>query len=154
MVERNPAKLGWLVRMLCKVFPYKEIGWQEIDEVFFRWILFKCRWFEICLHRLDAPNWHPQCHDHPWDFYAFILKGGYLEMVDPTQHLGGKGQFWGTVPFSGNEIYLRKSFTLLYRPAEARHNVVTRKNVPNWSIVFMSAKRRQWGIKDCREEQK
>jgi hypothetical protein len=142
--------MGWFSKLLCKVFPYKEIGWKEIGEVFYRWTLFKCRWFKVVLHRLHAPNWHEKCHDHPWDFWAFIIRGGYLEMVDPDQNIGGRGKFIGTVPGSGNEIYWRPVGSLLYRSAETRHNVVTKADKPNWSIVVMTPKRREWGIKDCR----
>jgi hypothetical protein len=145
MVERRPEKLGWLVKTLCKVFPYKEIGWESIDEVFFRWIVGHLFGYEVCIHRLDAPNWHPHCHDHPWDFWALVFNG-YWERVDPGQKLKGRGYPANYV----GDVYWRPAFSFLYRKAESRHNVATPIGKPNWSIVVMTAKRRSWGFKECR----
>jgi hypothetical protein len=131
-----------LTDLLCKIFPYKEMGWKEIGETFYRWTLLKTPWFRVYLHKLDAPRWHPQCHDHPWDFIAILLSGGYWEQItgknkNRGQHVGGK-------------VYWRKPGTILYRPANFAHNVVTQIGVPNWSIVFVTNKKREWGMVDCR----
>lgn len=149
MKERVPAKMNWVVRLLCCLFPYKEIGWQDIDEVFFRWVLVSTPWFKVVLHRLDSERWHSQCHDHPWDFWAFIIKSGYLEILDPKQNVGGRGRCIGTIPGSGNKMYFRPAGSLLYRPAETKHNVLTKQGRPSWSIVIMKPKRRNWGFMEC-----
>lgn len=144
--ERDPAKLGWLVNRLCKWFTYKELGWKEIDEVFFRWTLWETRWFKVVLHRLEAENWHTKCHDHPWDFLAIILWGGYWEELDPKQRRRNVGRYC-----YGN-TWWRRAGSILYRPAETKHNVVTRRGIPNWSIVIMTNKRRPWGLVSCVQE--
>jgi hypothetical protein len=117
--------LEWLLR---KVFPHKEIGWEDIGERFTRFTLLKTPWFNVYLHKLYAPAWHPQCHDHPWSFVAVILAGGYLERTD-------KGDVW------------RAPGSVLYRPAEFTHNVVTRG--VSWSVILTTARKRAWGFKDC-----
>lgn len=122
--------MGLLEKCLRKLFSHKEIGWKEIGETFTRFSILCTPWFRIYLHKLDAPNPHPQCHDHPWNFIAFILKGGYWE-------------------FTGDKWHWRGPASLLYRPAKFRHNVVT-KGV-SWSVIFTTRKVREWGMMDdCR----
>lgn len=119
-----------LLNFLKKVLPYKEIGWKEIGETFYRFTLLKTRWFNIYLHWLDAPVWHPECHDHPWKFLAFIVWGGYWECAKGTLTWRGPG-------------------SLLYRPATFSHNVATMPGKPNWSFVVTSKKTRDWGFNSC-----
>lgn len=114
-----------------KHIPFKEIGWTEYKEEFTRFVLLKNRWFSLYLHKLNAPIWHPQCHDHPWWFIAFLIWPGYLEMVaDKSQHRRWPGSF-------------------LYRPAEFTHNVITPYGT-SWSLVLVGPKSRDWGLKECK----
>lgn len=150
LVEKSydPAKISWFVWLLCKIFPYKELGWKEIREVFFRWTLLRIPFtgWKVCLHRLDAENWHEQCHDHPWDFYAIVLGPGYYERVDPKQKTTGSGIR------CGDDLFWRRPGAILWRPAESKHNVITLAGRPNWSIVIMSQKKRPWGLLPCTQE--
>ena len=66
--------MGWFETWLRRRVPFKEIGWTEIGEKFTRYALWRTRWFNVYLHQLYAPNWHPQCHDHPWGFVAVLIK--------------------------------------------------------------------------------
>lgn len=119
-----------LESVLNRWFPYKSIGWKEIGETFIRWTLLRTPWFQIYLHKLIAPQWHPQCHDHPWAFVTFILAGGYWE-------------------WANNVLAWRGPGTVLYRPAEFSHNVVTHGQQTAWSIIFATKKSREWGFQDC-----
>lgn len=121
-----------LIEKLCQIFNYKEIGWKEIGETFYRWELLRTPFFRIYLHYLVAPIWHPQCHDHPWNFFAFILWGGYSEMDSLRQ------------------IIWRSPLSFLYRPANFVHNVKTDEN-GNWSIVIVGKKKRNWKMLTCGE---
>lgn len=81
-----------MVEKLCRRWlNFREIGWAAIGETFTRYTVLKTRWFNIYLHQLSAPKWHPECHDHPWDFLAILLWRGYLEEVGTkkTQALSG-----------------------------------------------------------------
>lgn len=40
-------------------------------------------WFGVYLHDLMGPD-KDDPHDHPWDFYSFIVKGAYTETVHPA----------------------------------------------------------------------
>lgn len=114
---------------LDKHFPYKDIGWIDIGEEFRRYQLLKTRWFNLYLHRLSAPNWHPECHDHPWGFIAILLKNGYLERV-------------------GTKDYRRRVGDVLFRPAVFVHNVITPFGT-SWSLIITTPKSRDWGFKPC-----
>lgn len=116
--------LAWLLSLL----PQEEIGWKEIGEEFRRFTLLKTPWFRIYLHRLKAETAHDLCHSHPWSFVTFLLRGGYSELHEGVWTVYGAG-------------------TVLFRPAEWEHNVVTRGT--SWSLVFTGAKRRAWGFVRC-----
>ena len=46
---------SWVEKMLRRFLPYKEIGWVDIGEVFFRYQIVKTPWFNIYLHQLCKP---------------------------------------------------------------------------------------------------
>lgn len=119
-----------LFEKLLRRLPYKEIGWQDIGEVFYRYQIVKTRWFNVYLHQLDAPQWHPVgCHDHPWSFVTVLLKGGYLERTGDTYRRKYPGQ-------------------VLYRPATWAHDVTTPYG-RSWSLIITGPKKRDWGFKAC-----
>jgi hypothetical protein len=122
-------------RLLRKFFDHKEIGWAEIGEKFTRYFLVKSKYFNIYLHQLNAPNWHPECHDHPWSFLAILLKKGYVEeCVGPNDTTYQKR---------------RRPGSILWRPATFIHNVITPFGT-SWSLIFTSPKSREWGFKPCK----
>lgn len=108
--------------------PFKEIGWTNIGEEFTRFFLVKGL-FNIYLHKLNAPIWHPECHDHPWGFVAVLLKNGYYEQI-------------------GDKFYRRRPGSILFRPATFAHNVITPYGT-SWSIIFATRKSREWGFLPC-----
>ena len=112
--------------------PRKEIGWAEIGEEFTRYQLLKTRWFNLYLHRVVAPNAHPECHNHPWTFVALLLKGGYREYLSGRWHI-------------------RRPGNVLFRRAETAHIVVTNPGKPSWSLVLTGPNRRAWGFQPCTE---
>lgn len=120
-----------LERLLRIYVPFKEIGWWDIGEEFTRFQLVKTPWFNIYLHRLKALTYHTHCHDHPWTFLAILLRGGYWE-------------------YHVDKATWRRPGSVLYRPAEFRHNVIT-KGV-SWSLIITGPRRREWGFRDtCNE---
>ena len=116
-----------MTRLLRRFVPFKDIGWTELGEEFTRFQVVKCRWFNIYLHRLVAPNPHPHCHDHPWWFVAVLLKGGYDE-------------------YAHGEWVWRRPGSILWRPAHWSHNVTTRG--VSWSVIITGPKSRDWGFND------
>ena len=127
---RDLPSQSWIESVLRRFLPHKEIGWQEIGEVFFRYNLIKTRWFNLYLHQLDAPNWHPAgCHDHPWWFVTILLRGGYLEK-------------------NGGELKRHGPGEILYRPASFSHDIITPYG-RSWSLVLTGPKSHNWGFQQC-----
>lgn len=116
-------------KFLRSHFQWKEIGWKEIGEQFTRYALFKTPWFNVYLHQLNAPNWHPECHDHPWGFVTLLLRRGYLEQI-------------------GSKDFHRYPGQILFRRATFAHNVITPWGT-SWSLVMTTAKSRDWGFVPC-----
>lgn len=67
-------------------------------------------------------------HDHPWDFWSFILWRGYVEWLPD----GVRKRRW---PLS-----------VAWRPAETRHAVKLIEGRPSWSIIVTGPIRRNWGF--------
>lgn len=133
---RDLEPRSWFERQLRRFLPHKEIGWQEIGEVFYRYQLLKTNWLNVYLHQLDAPQWHPVgCHDHPWWFVTVLLKGGYLEKQN-----------------HGDEARLKRRYPgqILYRPASHAHDVITPFG-RSWSLVVTGRKAHKWGFLKCGE---
>lgn len=118
------------MKRLLALFPHEDIGWKEYNETFVRYTILKTRFFRIFVHFLIAEKAHEKCHNHPWSFAAFILKGGYNEYTPET------GWVW------------RKKRSLLLRPARWTHNVTT-KSEGMWSLVVTGPKSHPWGFKKC-----
>ncbi len=102
----------------------KEMGWSEIGETFTRFVLIETSLFSVFVHRAIAETWHPKCHDHPWDFLALVLRGGYHERTPD------------------GETTWRGPGSLLFRRAEFAHNT----KGTWWSVVFTGPKRRKWSF--------
>jgi hypothetical protein len=115
---------------LLNLLPHEDIGWKEINETFIRYTLLKTRWFRVYVHRLTAVQAHEACHNHPWSFIAFVLKGGYNEFTKDT------GWVW------------RGPGSVLRRPAAWSHNVTT-KSEGMWSLVITGPKAHEWSFQKC-----
>tara|TARA_X000000950_G_scaffold289547_1_gene415402 strand:+ start:8078 stop:8581 length:504 start_codon:yes stop_codon:yes gene_type:complete len=100
-----------------------------------RWYIFlkdrKSFPFNITMHKVLVSD-EPQLHDHPWDWGALILKGGYWEHTP-------EGKFW------------RGPGSIRFRKAEDLHWLELAKdkdgnNIPCWSLFYMAKKRKDWGF--------
>ena len=100
-----------------------------------RWYIFlkdrKSFPFNITMHKVLVSD-EPQLHDHPWDWGALILKGGYWEHTP-------EGKFW------------RGPGSIRFRKAEDLNWLELAKdkdgnNIPCWSIFYMGKKKKDWGF--------
>jgi hypothetical protein len=87
--------------------------------------------FNITLHKVLVSD-EPQLHDHPWDWGAMIIKGGYWEHTP-------NGKFW------------RGPGSIRFRKAEDLHWLELAKDkegkeIPCWSLFYMAKKRKEWGF--------
>lgn len=118
-------------KLLRRFIPHDDIGWESLGEKFTRYNVVKCRWFNLYIHQMWSPIAPPLCHDHPWSFVTFIIRGGYWESTD------------------GETFTFRKPGRVLYRPAAWAHTVKTVDHYA-WSVVVTSRTTRKWANRDCR----
>ena len=87
----------------------------------------RCRFTALWKNHADR-----DLHDHPWDFFTFILAGEYDEEVPASE---------GWPKLTTNR---RKRFSLAFRPAERFHRVKLRSDSV-WSLIFAGKNKRKWG---------
>ena len=88
--------------------------------------------FNITLHKILKSD-EPTLHNHPWNWGALIVKGGYWEHTP-------NGKFW------------RGPGSFRYRKSEDLHYLELEKDedgneLPCWSLFFMGKQKADWGFK-------
>lgn len=129
-----------LTRYYIKGGPNPDGGWEG-----------QKRTFHIYLHHLHRSD-HRIPHDHPWDFWSFILKGSYTEWSPMDVHFYKSGQLMSltTIINQTGEARVFEScrkynrFSLLRRKANWIHRLEMVK--PCWTLVITFKKRRSWGF--------
>lgn len=125
----------------------------EMQEPYLvRWNILSCKWFSIKIHKILLDDY--DClHDHPWWFYTFILKGGYIEHTPKEQRIDRKDEFESFYESSTgtNRKRLIHPLTLHYRPANWKHKleVIRDKNdkpTPCYTLVFAGKRKQDWGF--------
>lgn len=87
--------------------------------------------FNFTLHKILESD-EPVLHDHPWDWGAMILKGGYWEHTETGKHWRGPGH-----------IRFRKAKNLHWLELAKDKNG---DNIPCWSLFFMGKQKHDWGF--------
>lgn len=106
-----------------------KLGHPECPYVI-RWVL-ETRWFSIRLHKWLGPDDLRSLHDHAWDYWAMVIKGGYVELVENVEGVRSLYEMWPWKP--------------VFRKAERRH-AVEPIVLPTWSILLTSSEKREWGF--------
>lgn len=104
------------------------------DPYLVRWTLFKCRWFEVLLHRFLRSD-SAAIHDHPWSFVSLVLWRGYREFLKPFD----PPDF---APLGAKWPLRRRPLSIAFRRAEDRHRVEI--DGPPWTLVVTGPRRRSW----------
>ena len=91
-----------------------------------RYVFFQCRFFGIYLHKFWVSDYNVP-HDHPWNFFSFILTKGYRE------HLPDGTSIW------------RGVFSPKFRTANEFHWVEL-SNGPAWTVFIRGPSKRRWGF--------
>jgi hypothetical protein len=102
-----------------------------------RWGI-RTRWGSILLHRMTAPDPGFDLHDHPWNFTAIILRGGYTEhRSDILTHMAyGDHRVVEHRPGSVNRITRSEC-----------HRIVALQHTTSWSLVFTGPRNGDtWGF--------
>ncbi len=97
------------------------------EQIFERWKIAgdekKGFWF---IHKFSGDDNSYYLHDHPWDFWSFILKGTYFEDTQDGVRIASAGDF-------------RKN------KASHLHKVRLWQKKPCWSLVHTGPTIRDWG---------
>ncbi len=88
--------------------------------------------FNITLHKILMSD-EPTLHNHPWNWGALIVKGGYWEHTPNGKFWRGPGSF-----------RFRKSEDLHYLELEKDKDG---NELPCWSLFFMGKQKTDWGFK-------
>lgn len=113
-----------------------------------RLYIFRCSRFGIMLHWIVREDWDRDAlHDHPWEFWRFIVRGGYTESVAyPSVVVQPWGQDGGKAIALSPAIHLthrRWSFSKFPTGAYHRITEVKPKTV---SFVINGPKTNSWGF--------
>tara|TARA_Y100000590_G_scaffold17098_3_gene20558 strand:- start:1385 stop:1819 length:435 start_codon:yes stop_codon:yes gene_type:complete len=88
--------------------------------------------FNITLHKILMSD-EPTLHNHPWNWGALIVKGGYWEHTP-------NGKLWR----GPGSIRFRKADDLHWLELEKDKNG---NEIPCWSLFFMGKQQTDWGFK-------
>ena len=104
----------------------KEIKSKKGVLHFKRFAIVESDLFSIYLHYFTQPDNDPWEHDHPWDFFVFILKGGYKEQTN-------------------NVVHTRNPGFMRFIKAEHRHKILELNKKSSTSLAICGRRRREWG---------
>lgn len=98
------------------------------------------RYEGLYLHHVMRPDEDQHLHDHPWDFSALIVAGGYQEDIPNLEH----GKTWK----HGGSLLIRVWGPLSFRSsrAEQLHRISADHFKKTWTIFLAGPKRRVWGF--------
>ena len=99
--------------------------------------------FNITVHKVLVSD-EPTLHDHPWNWGAIILKGGYWEhipLISQEGNVVGSTRKWR----GPGHIRFRKADDLHWLELEKDEDG---NEIPCTSIFFMGTKKKEWGFVD------
>jgi hypothetical protein len=99
-----------------------------------RYYLFRSKWFAIFIHRFWSSDLEP-LHDHPWDNFSWVIKGGYWENLPDGQRL------WRGPGFK--KFRTAEEFHRLDIPEDERGRPMIGET---WTIFARLRRRRKWGF--------
>ena len=99
-----------------------------------RWRLLQTPWLGIYVHFIYREDLDPIPHDHPWQFWSFVLRGSYDEHYWPDARTFGEWE---------RNTFRRWSFHRFPRAASHRITHVAPKTA---TLVIVGRKVRTWGF--------
>ena len=163
MIERF---IAWVQRTRVHRDVYREEMYSDVLYLR-RYYLLRTKYLGIFVHEFlgdDAEG----LHDHPWDFFLFVLRGGYWERTPAGREWRGAELPVRLGPGLYDELRLREALDReapkrklelglhplkrwAFRKAEELHRVEVCRDFDGepqrtWSIVFRFKRRRPWGF--------
>lgn len=108
-----------------------------------RWIL-RTPWGTLRLHNILRADDDADPHDHPFDFWSLVVRGGYIEERYTRRATWRMGIGWKS---NGARVDIepRGFGSLAHRNAMDMHRIGYVK-ANTWTIVITGPKRRPWGF--------
>jgi len=103
------------------------------------YVLFKERVtfpYNIFLHKFLKSD-PDDVHDHPWNYFTIILKGGYYEWIAQFDDQGKKTSEVRVWRGAGS---FRRGNTHTF------HRIELKEGVTPWTLFFVGPKKREWGF--------
>lgn len=124
--------MSLIEKILCFVLRYREI-WNRGKCYMRRFYLTPTVFgYQLRLHHILLSDPEIDPHDHPYNFWSWIIKGKYIEQTYVVNHDAH-------ISFSKN----RKRWSLVRRPAETIHRLILSSDA--WTVVLAGPTRREWG---------
>jgi hypothetical protein len=101
-------------------------GTMHLGDYMSRWVIELWDGRSLRLHHIKQSDKARSLHDHPWEYWSFLLTGGY------TEHT------------AMGSTYLPR-FSLVRRYAEQTHRLELTDG-PVWTLVWTGPKRKPWGF--------
>lgn len=137
-----------MTMVICELFGRKvyiygrtKNGSPSPDVYLVRWKVFKNKYFCLYIHRFlrsDADTHH----DHPWDFYTYVVDGNYTEELLTKR---GNGYLTQIVYRDTGSIVKRFS-TDIHRVIVDEDRKISDLNNAPLTICFIGRKKREWGF--------
>lgn len=89
-----------------------------------RWAIGWNSLFSIRLHHWIRGDDERAFHDHPWNFFCFVLSGNYVDVSEDGRDVMDCGR-------------------ICYRPALHKHTVETKGC---WTLILTGPEKREWGF--------
>lgn len=127
-------------RTTDKASPWMIWRWWEIlkgsDLYMTRLYLLNTPWFGIKLHWIARPDADRDCHDHPWWFVSWVLRGGYEE----------RRQWYGETGLRDlSSLGTRKRWSWCFRSSTDIHQI-TKVEPRTLTFIINGPKCRGWGF--------
>lgn len=145
-VKYPPGKLpdpraSWAERVLSRLFWREEIPGRKPEDrgLYMRRFILSDRSFGgLFVHVFYRSDEDPDCHCHPWNFFTFVLRGGYQ---DETWEYSPLEQPMYQVAYQKT----MKAGAFGVRRAEHMHRVrLLDPSRRTWTFVVRGPKRREW----------
>lgn len=130
----RPFQIRWREPLGNKDCPYA-----------FRWTI-NLKWFAIRVHQWIKTEDSRNMHDHPWDFYTLVVKGGYTDISEWPTVAAQQAAGYPIKIVDVTEIRRDKlSFgSIRWRPAIHKHYVEVNPG-GCWTVLLTGPVVRKWG---------
>jgi hypothetical protein len=98
-------------------------------------------WLSLYLHFIQGPDRDRDPHDHPWNFWSFIVRGSYSEMLFSICGCGSNNRH--ILPRRAHQHHGR--FSLHRMPLDKAH-MITEASPHLTTLVLCGRKGRDWGF--------